>query len=1197
MAGHEWEDWFEREEFIGQISDMRVQNLQVEREVVQKRTFTRWMNLHLEKCDPPIEVHDLFRDIQDGHILMALLEELSGCKLLHGFKKSSHRIFRLNNIAKVLSFLEERNVKLVSIDAADVADGNSSIILGLIWNIILFFQIKELTGNIRSQFPSTSSLSSIPTSSDSDTSFCSTPSEERQSASMAMREHGKAIKKLLQWVQKRTRKFGVAVQDFGKSWTSGLAFLAVIKSIDSSLVDMRKALLRTARENLEDAFRIAHYSLGIPRLLEPEDVAINPPDEQSIMTYVSQFLEHFPGIEEPEDHCQVIERSISMCRLNFRDSDLDYMRNGANRSRVRDRSYMFQRDSAKPPPKILVSSVSEDRSTMPSSFRRTAARSWSSEDFLADSPHMEDTSNSTVEKPKETSSEVLINSTSNSPQQTYAHSPTGSSVPESVNTESVIEDSAISSPDSWVESEFGVTPEKLCESRSDSSLCDSGTAWDVYRATPVEITTLDEGFVPSAEDKAPDDQSITDSYIDEGIYSMSTLESLQERTQGDSGEKQAEVTREEEANLEKHNQDTALKPREEESSSGLADAEALANSGFDDLLETKNINNQSQPASNTDLPPSDHCEVLVKQTSVEQSTGEPSKKAVDFTGDTQDHAGQINGQTESQDERKNKSEEVEVETKCQKTKASSDVTRLESGEGSGILEERDEGIAETEDKASEGILKEYTAPKESFSSEICDALANTSPANQDGASSLDPSIGMNIPLISISSEPEQQNEEGTCDPERRAQAGDDEAHRGDAADSKGTDTDVNSPQSPDESSCYSSDNKDKNSVDILSSPVSESVKPTSSEQIRDIEIGHLGDTDEPNISRSSNSDICGPDSIDTSERSEAKQECESPQHDSQTGNTKSDLTAQTSSSDVKSQPENTEQEKDLTDQLDGVQVRLGRSFSDKETAATPQNTVDAVDSKPNGTTGSVPGDMDLFYTGFDRNSPTDDLVGDPVEPMDLFYPDKEDPMFTEPPDTEMQSWPSVLSVSPLQPAPTSEMLPEDQPLTLQGEDFRNGVDSVQEKDEANMITKTSQETDKASESQEHCLLPGEKTGGLRGGDVPVDGSDLSEAEQQISGPAGGSTAPVRIDTLRSSRQDESQIPTVLRHRKGLRFTESTDNQPAATRRADDGDSNLWCSDSWELYLLLLLWLLLYCWWLLPQMELKTLPSQLLNLNH
>lgn len=60
------------------------------------------------------------------------------------------------------------------------------------------------------------------------------------------------------------------MNDFGKSWTSGLAFLAVIKSIDPSLVDMRRALLRTPRENLEEAFRTAHYSLGIPRLLEPE---------------------------------------------------------------------------------------------------------------------------------------------------------------------------------------------------------------------------------------------------------------------------------------------------------------------------------------------------------------------------------------------------------------------------------------------------------------------------------------------------------------------------------------------------------------------------------------------------------------------------------------------------------------------------------------------------------------------------------------------------------------------------------------------------------------------------------------------------------------------------------------------------------------------------------------------------------------
>ncbi|XP_070835752.1 calmin isoform X1 [Chaetodon trifascialis] len=1172
MAGHEWDDWFEREEFIGQISDMRVQNLQVEREVVQKRTFTRWMNLHLEKCDPPIEVHDLFRDIQDGHILMALLEELSGCKLLHGFKKSSHRIFRLNNIAKVLSFLEERNVKLVSIDAADVADGNSSIILGLIWNIILFFQIKELTGNIRSQFPSSSSLSSIPTSSDSDTSFCSTPSDERQSASTAMRDHSKAIKKLLQWVQKRTRKFGVAVKDFGKSWTSGLAFLAVIKSIDPSLVDMRKALLRTARENLEDAFRIAHYSLGIPRLLEPEDVTINAPDEQSIMTYVSQFLEHFPGIEEPEEPCQVIERSVSMCRLNFRESDSDYIRNCGHRGRVRERSYMFQRDCGQPPPKILISSVSEDRSILSPPFRPAASRSWSSEDFLADSPHMEDISSSVTEEPKETASEVSVNSTVNSLQLSCTQSPTGSSVPESVTTESVIGDSAISSPDSWVDSEFGVMPEKFCESRSDSSLCDSGTAWDVYRATPVEITTLDEGFVPSIEGRAPDEQSVPESYIDEGIYSLSSLESTQERIQGHSVKKEAEVVKEKEASLEKHNQDLALEqvpdhreaeitkeegskqmdtsliqkgeaPRETESSFGLCDGEALVDSGAEVLLET-------------------------------EKTG-------------QDHEGQINDQTESHNER-NDSEELEVETKCQKTDSVPEERRGESREKSGILKERDEGVAETQDKASEGVLREHLDRQESL----------TSVSNQDRASktSLDPTMDINIPVISISSEPEEQDEEGRCDSERQDHAGCGEVHQAEAITSKGSDTDVKSSQNPDELYCDSSDN-DKNPVEIPSCLVSENVKATTV-QIRDTESGPLGDTDEHDMSKSSNAAIRGPDTADDVERREAKQECE---HESQTGDAEKDLIAQTSSTDAKSQPVNTDQEIDLTDQLEEHQDKLGYTFSDMETASTQQNASDPVNSKYNGTigsscreTGSVSRDVGSFYTNFDRNSPTGDLVGDPVEPMDLFYPDKEEPMFTEPPDTEMQSWPSVLSVSALQPAPASESLPDDQPLSLLGEDFREGVDS-QENDK--VITKTNRETDKASKSQEHRWLPGEKIGGLWGGDVPADSSDLGKAEQQSSGYAMENAELVRSDTHSSSRQDESQIPPVLRHRKGPRFTEFTDTQTAATRKPDNADSEVWWSESCELYLLLLLWLLLYCFWLLPQMDLKTLPSLLLNLNH
>ncbi|MCJ8737180.1 hypothetical protein PDJAM_G00021210 [Pangasius djambal] len=476
MAGQEWTDWFEREELIGQISDIRVQNLQVEREVVQKRTFTRWMNLHLEKCNPPLMVNDLFHDIRDGRVLMALLEELSGCRLLQEFKPSAHRIFRLNNIARVLAFLEERNVKLVSIDAADVADGNSSIVLGLIWNIILFFQIKELTGNIRNQFPSSSSLSSIPTSSDSDMSQSSTPSDEKK-PSIVARDHGKAIKTLLHWVQRRTRKYGVAVQDFGKSWKSGLAFLAVIKSIDPSLVDMRRALLRSPRENIEEAFRTAHYSLGIPRLLEPEDVTLNRPDEQSIMTYVSQFLEHFPGVEEDEPS-DILERN----KVSARMTELP-VKNGVQRKR--EKSSVVKRDWVQPPPKIFISSVVKDqeqkRSPVP--LQMVDDRPWDSEDSsVGSSPST--TENRPLSRP------LGLNRDSSSP----LSSPQPSLI-----------DSAMDFPESWAE-----TPSELPQSCSNDSLRDSTSAGD--------LTSLGS---PLESERGLQDQVDSELFIDEGNFSLS----------------------------------------------------------------------------------------------------------------------------------------------------------------------------------------------------------------------------------------------------------------------------------------------------------------------------------------------------------------------------------------------------------------------------------------------------------------------------------------------------------------------------------------------------------------------------------------------------------------------------------------------------------------------------------------------------
>ncbi|NXP46196.1 CLMN protein, partial [Heliornis fulica] len=297
-------------------------------------------------------------DIQDGKILMALLEVLSGQKLMHEYKSSTHRIFRLNNIAKALKFLEDSNVKLVSIDAAEIADGNSSLVLGLIWNIILFFQIKELTGNLNRN-SSSSSLSSGPSGPESDMSHPSTPSVERN-MSVTVKDQRKAIRALLFWVQRKTRKYGVAVQDFASSWRSGLAFLAVIKAIDSSLVDMKRALEKSARENLEDAFSIAQNKLGVPRLLEPEDIMVESPDEQSVVTYVAQFLEHFPELEGEDFTDPDRELPIESTYVHIKDTPSEKESKILILSESEENMYTVNHERSHPaPPKVHIHDTPE----------------------------------------------------------------------------------------------------------------------------------------------------------------------------------------------------------------------------------------------------------------------------------------------------------------------------------------------------------------------------------------------------------------------------------------------------------------------------------------------------------------------------------------------------------------------------------------------------------------------------------------------------------------------------------------------------------------------------------------------------------------------------------------------------------------------------------------------------------------------
>ncbi|XP_060127427.1 nesprin-2 isoform X4 [Zootoca vivipara] len=273
-------------------------SLQVEQENTQKRTFTSWINSQLEKHSPPSLVSDLYTDIREGHVLLDLLEVLSGQQMPR--EKGSNTFQCRSNIENVLTFLKNRSIKLINIHVADIIEGKPSIVLGLIWTIILHFHIEELARTLACGYshPSPDSSSAV------DSSPTASPPAKRN-AKAKERWKMSAKKALLLWAKEQCATHGsISVADFKSSWRNGLAFLAIIHALRPDLVDVERAKDRPNKENLEEAFEIAETELNVPRLLEPDDVDVVSPDEKSIMTYVAQFLQYFKSLPVAEDEMQ-----------------------------------------------------------------------------------------------------------------------------------------------------------------------------------------------------------------------------------------------------------------------------------------------------------------------------------------------------------------------------------------------------------------------------------------------------------------------------------------------------------------------------------------------------------------------------------------------------------------------------------------------------------------------------------------------------------------------------------------------------------------------------------------------------------------------------------------------------------------------------------------------------------------------------
>jgi hypothetical protein len=230
----------------------RVKEVRNEWNSQQRQVFTAWCNSRLQAADSHID--DIEKAFSDGRLLLTLLEIITG-EPMPKPEAGRLRLHKIANVGKALQVLKDKCAQQVSVSAEDIVDGNLKMILGLMWTLVLRFDMNDIV--VDGERPSRSDNSP------------------------------KIL--LLLWCKKRTENYTplVCIENFDSSFNDGRALCAIIHSYRPDLIDFDQLDKNSREENVRLALRTIETDLGIPHMMDAEDLLADKPDEKCVMTLMS----------------------------------------------------------------------------------------------------------------------------------------------------------------------------------------------------------------------------------------------------------------------------------------------------------------------------------------------------------------------------------------------------------------------------------------------------------------------------------------------------------------------------------------------------------------------------------------------------------------------------------------------------------------------------------------------------------------------------------------------------------------------------------------------------------------------------------------------------------------------------------------------------------------------------------------------